>query len=48
MRTDGTKIIDDFRRVCKVVQPDLNNNGNIMAMYKRNSFDDLFDTRSWL
>lgn len=44
MRTDGTKIIDDFRRVCKVVQPDLNNNGNIMAMYKRNSFDDLFDT----
>ena len=44
MRTDGTKIIDDFRRVRKVVQPDLNNNGNIMVMYKRNSFDDLFDT----
>ena len=43
MRVDGKKIIDDFRRVCKVVQPDLNNNGSIMAIYQRNSFCDLFD-----
>lgn len=45
MRDEGTKIIDDFRRVCKDVQPDLNaHDGSITAIYKRNSFCDLFDT----
>lgn len=35
----GTKIIDDFRRVCKEVQPDLNaHDGSITIIYKRNSF----------
>lgn len=28
MRDDGTRIIDDFLNVCKVVQPDFNNNGS--------------------
>ena len=41
---DVTKIIDDFRRVCKKVQPDLNaHDGSITVIYKRNSFCDLFD-----
>lgn len=44
MIDDGTKIIDDFRRVCKEVQPDLNApDGSITALYKRISFWDLFD-----
>lgn len=42
---DVTQIIDDFRRVCKKVQPDLNtHDGSITAIYKRTSFEDLFDT----
>jgi hypothetical protein len=41
---DVTQIIDDFRRVCKKVQPDLNaHDGSITAIYKRNSFCDLFN-----
>lgn len=44
MRDDGTKIIDDFRRVCKEVQPNLNaHDGSITVIYKRNSFCHLFD-----
>lgn len=44
MIDDGTKIIDDFRRVCKEVQPDLNaHDGSITVIYKRNSFCHLFD-----
>lgn len=40
----GTKIIDDFRRVCKEVQPDLNaHDGSITIIYKRNSFCHLFN-----
>lgn len=35
MIDDGTKIIDDFRRVCKEVQPDLNaHDGSITVIYK--------------
>lgn len=42
---DVTQIIDDFRRVCKKVQPDLNaHDGSITAIYKRTSFEDLFAT----
>lgn len=42
---DVTQIIDDFRRVCKKVQPDLNaHDGSITAIYKRNSFEDLWET----
>lgn len=44
MRDDGTKIIDDFLNVCKVVHPNFKNNGNIMAIYKRTSFEDLYKT----
>lgn len=45
MRDDVTKIIDDLIRVCKDVQPDLNApQGSITAIYKRNSFEDLFQT----
>lgn len=41
---DVTQIIDDFRRVCKKVQPDLNApDGSITAIYKRNSFEDLWE-----
>lgn len=41
---DVTQIIDDFRRVCKKVQPDLNaHDGSITAIYKRNSFEDLWE-----
>lgn len=41
---DVTQIIDDFRRVCKKVQPDLNaHEGSIAVIYKRTSFEDLFD-----
>lgn len=41
---DVTQIIDDFRRVCKKVQPDLNaNDGSITAIYKRNSFENLWE-----
>ena len=44
MIDDGTKIIDDFRRVCKEVQPDLNAlDGSITIIYKRNSFCHMFD-----
>lgn len=44
MIDDGTKIIDDFRRVCKEVQPDLNaHDGSITIIYKRNSFCHLFN-----
>lgn len=45
MRDDSTKIIDDLVRVCKDVQPDLNApQGSITAIYKSNSFEDLFQT----
>lgn len=44
MRDDGTKIIDAFLSVCKVVQPDLENEGSIMAVYSRNIFEDLYKT----
>ena len=41
---DVTQIIDDFRRVCKKVQPDLNaHDGSITAIYRRNSFEDLWE-----
>ena len=41
---DVTQIIDDFRRVCKKAQPDLNAyDGSITVIYKRNSFCHLFD-----
>ena len=41
---DVTQIIDDFRRVCKKVQPDLTaHDGSITVIYKRNSFCHLFD-----
>lgn len=41
---DGTQIIDDFRRVCKKVQPDLTaHDGSITVIYKRNSFEDLWE-----
>lgn len=44
MIDDGTKIIDDFRRVCKEVQPALNaHDGSITIIYKRNSFCHLFN-----
>ena len=44
MRDDVTKIIDDLIRVCKDVQPDLNApDGSITAVYKRDSFCELFD-----
>lgn len=44
MRDDVTKIIDALIRVCKDVQPDLNApDGSITAVYKRDSFWDLFD-----
>lgn len=44
MIDDGTRIIDTFLNVCKVVHPDFKNNGNIMAIYKRTDFVDLFET----
>lgn len=44
MRDESTKIIDDLIRVCKEVQPDLNNEGAITALYKRTSFEHLFQT----
>ena len=41
---DVTQIIDDFRRVCKKVQPDLTaHDGSITVIYKRNSFEDLWE-----
>ena len=41
---DVTQIIDDFRRLCKKVQPDLNaHDGSITVIYKRNSFEDLWE-----
>lgn len=43
MRDDSTKIIDDLLEVCKVVHPDFKNKGSISALYKRTSFEDLFD-----
>lgn len=45
MRDESTKIIDDLIRVCKEVQPDLNApDGAITALYKRTSFEHLFQT----
>lgn len=44
MRDDGTRIIDAFLSVCKVVQQDFDNNGSIMTMYQRTSFEDLYKT----
>ena len=44
MRDDSTEIIDDILEVCKVVHPDFDTHGSISAVYKRNSFEDLFDT----
>lgn len=39
-----TKIIDDFIRVSKEVRPDLDApDGSITAIYKRNSFEDLWE-----
>lgn len=41
---DVTQIIDDFRRVCKKVQSDLTaHDGSITVIYKRNSFEDLWE-----
>lgn len=41
---DVTQIIDDFIRVSKEVHPDLDApNGSITAIYKRNSFEDLWE-----
>ena len=41
---DVTQIIDDFRMVCKKVQPDLTaHDGSITVIYKRNSFEDLWE-----
>lgn len=49
MRDASTKIIDDLIRVCKEVQPDLNApDGSITALYKRDSFEDLFKTIGYL
>lgn len=44
MRDDDLKIIDGFLNVCKVVHPDFKSSGTIMAIYKRDSFDHLFET----
>lgn len=44
MVNDDLKIIDGFLNVCKVVHPDFKNSGTIMAIYQRNSFDNLFET----
>ena len=44
MRDESTEIIDDILEVCKVVHPDFDTHGSISAVYKRNSFEDLFDT----
>lgn len=44
MRDDALKIIDAFLNVCKVVHPDFKNSGTVMAVYKRSSFDHLFET----
>lgn len=44
MRDDDLKIIDEFLNVCKVVHPDFKNSGTVMAVYKRSSFDHLFET----
>ena len=45
MRDESIKIIDDLIRVCKEVQPDLNApGGSITALYKRTSFEHLFQT----
>lgn len=44
MRDESTKIIDDLIRVCKEVQPDLNNEGSITGVYRRTDFDHLFQT----
>ena len=44
MRDDGTRIIDDFLNVCKVVQPDFKDDGSIMVIYQRTSFKHLFKT----
>lgn len=41
---DVTQIIDDFRRVCKKVHPDLDApDGSITSIYRRNSFEDLWE-----
>ena len=44
MRDDDLKIIDGFLNVCKVAHPDFKSSGTIMAIYKRDSFDHLFET----
>lgn len=44
MRDDDLKIIDEFLNVCKVVHPDFKNSGTVMVVYKRSSFDHLFET----
>ena len=44
MRDESTEIIDDIMEVCKVVHPDFDTHGSISAVYKRNSFEKLFDT----
>lgn len=41
---DVTQIIDDFIRVSKEVHPDLDApDGSITSIYKRNSFEDLWE-----
>lgn len=44
MRDDDLKIIDEFLNVCKVVHPDFKNSETVMVVYKRSSFDHLFET----
>lgn len=44
MRDESTEIIDDIMEVCKGVHPDFDTHGSISVVYKRNSFEKLFDT----
>lgn len=44
MIDDGTRIINDLICVCEEVHPDLNApKGSITALYKRTSFEDLWE-----
>lgn len=44
MRDESTKIIDALLSVCKVVQPDFENEGSIMVVYSRSIFTHLYKT----
>ena len=45
MRDYSAKIINDLIRVCKDIHPDLDNpDGSITGIYKREDFEDLFQT----